>query len=108
MAEAEATNAPQDDASAPQERRGFRRKLIGTVRSSKMDKTVVVEVFRRFVNRKYKKYVKSRKRYMAHDATNEYVVGDQVEIRENHPLSKNKKWVVTRLVRGSAERTKTS
>lgn len=77
---------------------GFRRKLIGIVRSSKMDKTVVVEVVRRYVHGKYHKYVKTRERYKAHDETNQYNRGDRVEIRENAPLSKQKRWVVTRLI----------
>lgn len=79
-------------------KRGFRRKLVGIVRSDKMDKTVVVEVVRRYVHGKYHKYVKTRERYKAHDETNEYGIGDRVEIRENRPLSKSKRWVVTRLI----------
>jgi small subunit ribosomal protein S17 len=85
-------------------KRGFRRRLIGTVKSNKMDKTVVVEVTRRYVHTKYKKYVKARERYRAHDENNEYFVGDQVEIKEFRPISRTKRWVVTKLVRGSAER----
>jgi small subunit ribosomal protein S17 len=81
-----------------QKKKGFRRRLVGVVRSDKMDKTVVVEVVRRFVHRKYHKYVKTKERYKAHDETNEYGVGDRVEIRENRPISKQKRWVVTRLI----------
>jgi small subunit ribosomal protein S17 len=75
-----------------------KRRLQGIVRSNKMDKTVVVEVSRRFVHRKYKKYVKSRERYKAHDDTNQYNVGDTVEIIESAPISKGKRWTVTRLI----------
>ena len=65
---------------------------------AKADKTVTVEVVRRYVHGKYHKYVKTRERYKAHDETNEYNAGDRVEIRENRPLSKQKRWVVTRLI----------
>lgn len=94
----------QQAAETPEKARGFRRKLIGTVRSAKMDKTVVVEVVRYFKHGKYKKYVKTRERYKAHDETNEYRAGDRVEIQEARPLSKQKRWVVTKLVAASAER----
>ncbi|MCA9621005.1 MAG: 30S ribosomal protein S17 [Myxococcales bacterium] len=83
------------DAAAPQ---GHKRKLVGLVKSNKMDKTVVVEVTRRFVHKKYKKYVRTRLRYKAHDENNQYNRGDRVEITESRPLSKDKRWVVTRLV----------
>jgi small subunit ribosomal protein S17 len=92
---------------SPQEatkRRGFRRKMVGTVTSDKMDKTVTVEVVRRMVAAKYKKYVRTRRRYKAHDEKNEFHVGDRVEIQEARPLSRTKRWVVTRLVAASADR----
>ena len=76
----------------------FRRKLIGRVTSDKMDKTVVVEVSRYSPDRVYKKYVKSRQKYKAHDEKNEYRVGDRVEIQEHRPLSKEKRYTVVRLV----------
>ncbi len=85
-------------------KRGFRRRLVGTVRSDNMDKTVVVEVARRTPDPKYRKYVKSRQRYKAHDEKNEYQVGDQVEIKEFRPISKDKRWIVTRMIRESADR----
>ena len=59
---------------------GFRRRLVGTVRSTAMDKTVVVEVVRRYVSAKYRKYVRARERYKAHDEVNECAVGDKVLI----------------------------
>ncbi len=76
-----------------------RRKLLGTVTSNKMDKTVTVEVIRLKVDDKYKKYVRVRKKYKAHDEDNEYRVGDRVEIEESRPLSRTKRWVVSRLIR---------
>ena len=74
------------------------RRLIGHVRSDKMDKTVVVEVMRYQMDSMYKKYVKVRKRYKAHDETNEYRTGDRVEIQEHRPLSKEKRWKVSKLI----------
>jgi small subunit ribosomal protein S17 len=46
----------------------------------------------------YKKYVKVRKRYKAHDETNQYLTGDRVEIEEFRPLSKEKRWKVSKLI----------
>jgi len=89
---------------AATKRRGFRRAMVGTVTSDKMDKTVTVEVVRRLLGAKYKKYVRTRRRYKAHDEKNEFRVGDRVEIQEARPLSRTKRWVVTRLVAASADR----
>jgi small subunit ribosomal protein S17 len=75
-----------------------RRRLIGRVASDKMDKTVVVEVVRFKRDSVYKKYVRVRRRYKAHDAKNEYKVGDRVEIIEHRPLSRHKRWAVVRLI----------
>ncbi|MFO0759793.1 MAG: 30S ribosomal protein S17 [Byssovorax sp.] len=77
---------------------GFRRKLVGRVTSDKMDKTVTVEVTRNSPDPVYKKYVRQRERYKAHDETNQYKVGDRVEIQEHRPISRDKRWLVTRLV----------
>jgi small subunit ribosomal protein S17 len=74
------------------------RRLIGRIRSDKMNKTVVVEVMRYKMDPVYKKYVKVRRRYKAHDETNEYKTGDRVEIVEHRPLSKEKRWKVARLI----------
>ncbi|HVU03532.1 MAG TPA: 30S ribosomal protein S17 [Polyangiaceae bacterium] len=74
------------------------RKLIGRVMSDKMDKTVVVEVVRFKMDGMYKKYVRVRKRYKAHDEKNEYKTGDRVEIMEHRPLSKEKRFKVVRLI----------
>ncbi|NRA35313.1 MAG: 30S ribosomal protein S17 [Polyangiaceae bacterium] len=63
-----------------------------------MSKTVVVEVTRYKMEPLYRKYVKVRKRYKAHDQNNTYKVGDRVEIVEHRPMSKHKRWTVSRLV----------
>jgi small subunit ribosomal protein S17 len=76
----------------------YRRKLIGRVSSDKMDKTVVVEVVRFKRDTMYKKYVRVRKKYKAHDETNQYKTGDRVEIEEHRPMSAEKRFIVTRLI----------
>ena len=76
----------------------FKRRLVGRVASDKMSKTVVVEVTRYKMEPLYRKYVKVRKRYKAHDQNNTYKVGDRVEIVEHRPMSKHKRWTVCRLV----------
>jgi len=90
-------NAPAGE-QAKAEAHGFRRKLVGRVRSNKCDKTVVVEVVRNSPDPVYKKYVRARERYKAHDEKNEYKVGDRVEIQEHRPISREKRWIVTRLI----------
>ena len=82
---------------------GFKRKMVGKVISDKMDKTVVVECVSASRDPLYGKYVRSRKRFKAHDETNQYKAGDQVEIQENRPLSKQKRFVVIRLVKKFVE-----
>lgn len=74
-----------------------KRTMTGRVHSDKMDKTVVVEVTRRVRDPRYGKFVQRRARYKAHDETNECKIGDRVEILEARPMSKTKRWVVTRV-----------
>jgi len=78
--------------------RGSRRTLVGFVRSDKMDKTVVVEVVSLKRDPVYGKYLKSRERYKAHDEKNEFHVGDQVEIQEHRPMSRDKRFTVSKLI----------
>ncbi|MEJ2339071.1 MAG: 30S ribosomal protein S17 [Gemmatimonadales bacterium] len=70
----------------------------GTVVSDRMDKTVVVSVQRRLPHPLYGKRITRRSRFYAHDEANEYRTGDIVVIEETRPLSKQKRWRVTRLV----------
>ena len=90
--------ASNTEGSAQAGHRAFKRTLIGRVKSDKMDKTVVVEVVRSKMDPVYKKYVRVRKSYKAHDEENAYRVGDRVEIIEHRPLSKLKRWKVINLV----------
>jgi small subunit ribosomal protein S17 len=71
-----------------------KRVLQGTVVSDKNNKTVVVEVERRYTHPLLKKTVRRTKKYHAHDETNAHKIGDRVEIQESRPISKNKRWVV--------------
>ena len=71
-----------------------KRILQGVVVSDKMDKTVVVQVERRVMHPVYKKYIKSSKKYHAHDESNACKIGDVVRIQECRPFSKTVTWVV--------------
>ena len=80
-------------------KRGKRRQLVGTVVSDKMDKTVVVMVERLVKHRLYKKYIKRRNKFTAHDENNVCHTGDQVLITESRPLSKTKRWRVSNVMK---------
>jgi small subunit ribosomal protein S17 len=91
--------APKGTPTPPRnDPRGRHRALTGFVRSDKMDKTVVVEVTSLRRDAVYGKYLKTRSRYKAHDEKNQYKTGDKVEIREHRPLSKEKHWIVSRMI----------
>ena len=77
---------------------GGRKEFIGIVVSDKMDKTVVVMVERLVKHPLYGKYIRRRKKYMAHDERNECRIGDRVLIVETRPLSKRKRWVVKQIL----------
>ncbi len=77
-----------------QDQPGRRKTRVGTVVSDKMQKTVVVEVERRYAHPLYGKQVTRTKKYHAHDENNDYHVGDTVRIEETRPLSKLKRWRV--------------
>ncbi len=72
--------------------RGLRKLREGVVVSDKMQKTIVVAVERKLQHRKYRKFVRSRKTYKAHDEKNECKMGDRVRIEETRPLSRDKRW----------------
>jgi len=80
-----------------------RRTLVGEVTSDKMKKTVVVRVTHRVRSAQYQKYLTKRVKYKAHDEKNEYKIGDKVEIAESRPLSRDKRWRVTRLIERAKE-----
>ena len=76
--------------------RGIRRVITGTVTSTKMHKTVVVTVSRRFRDKRFHKFISRRVRYKAHDENNSCQVGDLVELVESRPFSKTKRWRVAK------------
>src|SRR5580698_6888374 len=78
-----------------------RNEKVGNVVSTKMQKTIVVEVEMRKAHPKYKRIVKSSKKFYAHDEQNSARVGDVVRIRETRPTSKLKRWALEEIVRRS-------
>ena len=78
--------------------RGRRKVRQGKVVSDKMDKTVVVAIESRIRHPLYGRIVRRSTRFKAHDETNNFHVGDTVEITECRPLSKDKCWRVSRLI----------
>ena len=79
-----------------------RNEKVGLVVSTKMQKTIVVEIEMRKAHPKYKRVMKSNKKFYAHDEQNSARVGDVVRIREARPLSKLKRWSLEEIVRRSA------
>ena len=75
------------------------QKLVGTVISDAMDKTVVVSVDRLVKHKLYKKYLKRSKKYYAHDKNNTFKKGDVVELLATRPLSKLKRWRTSKLIK---------
>jgi len=78
--------------------RGMKRQLVGTVLSNKMDKTVTVRVERTVIHPVYKKYIRRRSKFAAHDAQNACSIGDRVLITESKPISKLKRWRVSQII----------
>jgi small subunit ribosomal protein S17 len=77
----------------------LKNEKVGVVVSDKMDKGIVVAVERKVRNHLYGKIQRRTSRFMAHDEENTAKVGDEVVIVETRPLSKRKRWVMTRVVR---------
>ncbi len=75
------------------------KEFIGVVVSDKMDKTVIVQVERMIPHPLYRKPVRKRSKFVAHDPENKCKVGDMVRIRPCRPLSKTKRWKVVSIVR---------
>ena len=80
------------------EKRGNKRQVVGSVVSDKMDKSIVVLTERLVKHSLYKKYIKRRAKFTAHDEKNECKIGDKVLITESRPLSKNKRWRLTKII----------
>ena len=78
--------------------RGQRRELEGNVVSDRMDKTVVVAVQRLVKHPLYKKYIRKKAHFKAHDEKNECRIGDRVLIVETRPVSRDKRWRVKQIL----------
>jgi small subunit ribosomal protein S17 len=79
-----------------------RNEKVGEVVSTKMQKTIVVAVEMRKAHPKYKRVIRSTKKFYAHDEQNTAHVGDVVRIRETRPLSKLKRWQLEAIIRKSS------
>ena len=79
-------------------KRLLKRQVVGTVVSDKMDKTVIVLVERLVKHRIYKKYIRRRAKFAAHDENNASRVGDKVLIIQSSPISKTKRWRVSEIL----------
>ena len=93
--EAAATTEAATGAAVSEQ--GRRQEKIGLVTSNKMTKTVVVRVERQVRHPKYKRYIRRRKKFMAHDEIGAQI-GDIVKIVETRPLSARKRWRVVEIV----------
>ena len=86
-----------------QTERGHRKERLGKVLESKMAKTIVVSVERRFAHPRYKKVVTSHTKFYAHDEKSEAKLGDLVLIQETRPISKLKRWRLIQVVERNSE-----
>jgi small subunit ribosomal protein S17 len=98
MAETEAKTGVQTDAKV-----ALKNEKVGEVVSTKMAKTIVVEVSRRVPHPLYKRIIGKRKKFYAHDEDGTAKPGDQVRIIECRPLSKLKRWKLVEVVRRAAQ-----
>jgi small subunit ribosomal protein S17 len=86
-----------------QAKQGIKNEKIGQVVSTKMQKTIVVEVSRRVPHPLYKRIIGKRKKFYAHDAEGSAKTGDVVRIVECRPLSKLKRWKLAEVIRRAAQ-----
>ena len=94
-----AETTEQSPKPREQSRPSRRNEKVGHVVSTKMQKTIVVEIEMRKAHPKYKRVMKSNKKFYAHDEQNSARVGDVVRIRETRPLCKLKRWSLEEIVR---------
>jgi len=97
------TSAPDQAAAAAA--RSKRKERVGEVIASKMAKTIIVRVERRFPHPKFKKVITGYKKFYAHDEKSEAKVGDRVRIQETRPISKTKRWRLVEIVERGTEVT---
>jgi small subunit ribosomal protein S17 len=92
---------PENTNPQAAEKKG--QEKVGQVVSTKMAKTIVVEVSRRVAHPYYRRIIKKRKKFYAHDETGLAKVGDVVRIVEHRPLSKLKRWALAEVVRAAVQ-----
>jgi small subunit ribosomal protein S17 len=92
------TSSPQTQPTAA----GRRKEVIGMVVSSRMQKTIIVQVVRQKSHGFYGRVVSKAKKFYAHDEKNEARVGDFVRLEETRPLSKLKRWRLKEVIRKAA------
>ena len=78
--------------------RGNRKERTGLVVSDVQNKTIIIEVIRRTTHPRYKKVIKVKKKYTAHDEQNEAKIGDTVRVVETRPISKAKRWRLLEII----------
>src|ERR1043166_18056 len=89
--------------TATEPKKALKNEKIGQVVSTKMQKTIVVEVSRRVPHPLYKRIIAKRKKFYAHDEQGTAKMGDVVRIIESRPLSKLKRWTLAEIVRRAAQ-----
>jgi small subunit ribosomal protein S17 len=80
------------------EHKSNKRTLVGHVVSNKADKTIVVSVETLVQHPLVKKYIRRKKKFMAHDPENACTIGDKVQIIESRPLSARKRWALVNIM----------
>lgn len=80
------------------EKRNLRKERVGLVVSNKMDKSIVVQIVRKYRHPVYGKFVRKSNKFVAHDEKNDCNIGDTVRIMETRPLSKRKNWRLIEII----------
>jgi small subunit ribosomal protein S17 len=96
--EQKAAKASEKKAVKASEQKSNKRVLEGVVTSNKAEKTVIVQVERKYLHPQYHKTIRTHKKYMAHDEAGECNIGDTVRIVESRPLSARKRWALQAIV----------
>ncbi|MGE0129338.1 MAG: 30S ribosomal protein S17 [Blastocatellales bacterium] len=100
---AESAPGAETTAEPVAQTRGRRTEKVGIVTSDKMMKTVVVRVDRLVKHPVYKRYIRKRSKFMAHNEIEGVTTGDQVRIVETRPLSAHKRWRVVEVLRKASK-----
>ena len=88
----------EETTSTASREAGLRKTRVGVVLSNKMDKTIVVAVVRRVPHPRFRKIIKRTTKLYAHDEKSEAGIGDKVQVEECRPLSKLKRWRLSKVL----------